>query len=152
MSIVRKHHWLAEFLCDESGVAMTEAIIVVPFLTLLAVAVLEFGSVFWQREQIQTGLRDATRYMARCNHTPAECETWARNLAYYGNWAGTGSLRAPGWNAANAPITFTKAASGGQDNVTATSRHLVIESPLFGFLGMNEIEVRATHSQRVIGW
>ena len=52
---------LGVFLRDEEGIAMTEALIAVPFLTFLAVAVLEFGSLFWQREQMETGLRDAAR-------------------------------------------------------------------------------------------
>ena len=56
----------ADFFAERDGVAMTEAIVAVPFLFLFAVGVLEFGALFWQREQIETGLRDAARYMARC--------------------------------------------------------------------------------------
>ena len=70
---------------ERDGAAMTEAILAVPILIMLAFGMLEFGSLFWQREQIETGLRDAARYMARCRHDTAVCQTVARNLAYYGS-------------------------------------------------------------------
>lgn len=148
---------LRQLLSDDGGAVLTEALLVVPFLTILAVGVLEFGNVLWQREQIETGLRDAARYMARCRvgtswHTTSECEGWARNLAYYGSTASTGGLRVPDWNATNSPITFATVDTGKQDIVTATTAHQLVHSPLFGMLGINVITVSAKHEQRVIGW
>ncbi|MGB3901057.1 MAG: TadE/TadG family type IV pilus assembly protein [Mesorhizobium sp.] len=141
---------LRVFLHDDEGVAMTEALIAVPFLTFLAVAVLEFGSLFWQRQQMETGLRDAARYMARCRHTSG-CDTTARNLAYYGNSSGTGVLRVPNWDAATSPIEFTN--PGGIGGViSAASTHQLANSSLFGWLGVGPIIITINNNQRRIGW
>jgi Flp pilus assembly protein TadG len=141
---------LRVFLRDDEGVAMTEALIAVPFLTFLAVAVLEFGSLFWQREQMETGLRDAARYMARCRHASG-CDSTASNLAYYGNSNGTGALRVPDWDAATSPIIFANPAGIG-GVISATSTHQLVNSPLFGWLGVGPITITAGNEQRRIGW
>lgn len=145
---------LVDFLAEQRGVAMTEAIIAVPFLTLFAVGVLEFGAVFWQRGQIETGLRDAARYMARCRHATATCEATARNLAYYGTstWTTTPPLRVPGWDQANSPIMFTRTTVPPQEIMTATTTHDLSHSPLIGFLPIGALSISADHNQRVIGW
>ena len=141
---------LAGFFAEQDGVAMTEAIIAVPFLFILAVGVLEFGALFWQREQIETGLRDAARYMARCR-PPINCELNARNLAYYGS-VSTAALRVPGWDASspNGPIIFTVTPGVSQDIVTAWTAHDLVNSPLFNFLGIGTIAISANHNQRVM--
>ena len=82
------------------GALLTEALIVVPVVTIFAVGILEFGNVFWQRHQVQVGVRDAARYWSRCRGTAPfnTCtQDIARNLAFYGNPAGTGAPRVPGW-------------------------------------------------------
>ena len=147
------------FINDESGVAMTEAIVAVPFLTLMAVGILETGSIFWQRQQIETGLRDSVRYMARCRHgvsaslpSSTDCLVVARNLAYFGNSAGNGPLRVPSWNAANSVITYTKTTVSGQVNIDATTNHTFINSPLFGWLFDQSVTIQANYEQREIGW
>jgi len=146
---------LAGFFAEQGGVAMTEAIIAVPFLFIFAVGVLEFGALFWQREQIETGLRDAARYMARCRHDTATCEGTARNLAYYGTsgWAGDEPPpRTPDWNADNSAIDFTSEAVGAQVIVTATTTHSLLNSPLIDAFPIGTISITANHNQRVMGW
>ncbi len=147
-----------KFAASESGVVMTEAILAVPFITLLSVGVLEFGAVLWEREQIQTGLRDAARYVARCRTSasnpavPASCEGYARNLAYTATIDGSGSLRVAGWTAGTSNVVFTYPALGGDNGVTATTTHQMITSPLFGFLGIDALTVTLAHTQRKVGW
>jgi Flp pilus assembly protein TadG len=139
------------FFGNDRGVIMTEAILSLPILVLLAAGVLEFGSVLWQREQIVTGLRDSIRYLARCRHADATCDTTARNIAYYGSSA-VGTLRVPGWNSTDSPITITRATLVAQDVVTASTTHTLLNSPLFGILGIATITVTLDHQQRDIGW
>ena len=141
----------ADFFADQNGVAMTEAIVVVPVMTVAALGVLEFGSLFWQREQIETGLRDAARYMARCRHGPLICEETARNLAYFGSSLPTVE-RVPGWNDTNSPITFTPTTVGAQVIITAWTAHDLVNSPLINFLGIGVISISANHNQRLTGW
>ncbi|MDN3720591.1 hypothetical protein QW131_18365 [Roseibium salinum] len=119
--------------------------------------------MLWQREQITTGLRDAVRYVARChtNTDPdtdplirdeAACDATARNIAYYGSVSGSGTLRVPGWDAATSPITIIRTSQAAQDVVTASTTHTILHSPLFGFLGIDDITVTLDHQQRDIGW
>ena len=46
----------APFFRDEHGSVLAESLVVIPFVTLFSVAILEFGNMFWQKEQIETGL------------------------------------------------------------------------------------------------
>ncbi|WP_306260787.1 TadE/TadG family type IV pilus assembly protein [Pararhizobium sp. IMCC21322] len=140
------------FRTSDDGAAMTEALVALPVLILLTVGVLEFGSLFWQREQIETGLRDAARYMARCRHDTAICETVARNLAYYGSVAALANPRVPDWVPAGSPISFSEATGATQTIVTASTTHQLVNSPLFSILGIDEITITSWHNQRVIGW
>jgi hypothetical protein len=88
--------------------------------------------------------------MARCRHASG-CDTVARNLAYYGNSDGTGSLRVPNWNAANGAITFPNP-DGIGGTISATTTHQLVNSPLFGWLGIGPITITANNNQRRIGW
>lgn len=137
---------------ENEGGAMVEALLALPVLTMLAFGMLEFGSMFWQREQIETGLRDAARYMARCRHEADTCETTARNLAYYGSVAAQAQPRVPNWLPVESPITFLETSGETQTVVTASTTHQLVNSPLFGFLGIDEITITSWHDQRVIGW
>lgn len=140
------------FAREERGAVLAETLLVIPFLTLLAAGILEFGQIFWQRQQIETGLRDAARYMARCRHDAAICQATARNLAYRGTVDGSGPLRVPNWPVGTETITFTSTDTGTETIVTAQTVHTMIESPVLAWLGLGEIAVTANHSQRRIGW
>lgn len=142
---------------------MVETMLAVPFLFLLGVGILTFGFVLFQREQITTGLRDATRYLARCRTTLACDANIARNIAFYGNVAGTGPLRVPGWGPDASDITFTYPGNTCTSTtipmsptcapvVRATTVHQLIDTPLYGALRISAITVRETHEQRNIGW
>lgn len=144
--------WWRMFRRDDEGVVMVEAILAVPFLTLLTVGILEFGSAFWQRHQIETGLRDAARYMARCRHSQADCELVARNLAYYGTSATGTTLRVPNWKPSTGAITFVTTTVGAQKNIEAGTTQTLVHSPLFGWLGIDDITVTLDHNERIIGW
>ncbi len=137
---------------ENEGSAMIEALLALPVLTMLTFGMLEFGSMFWQREQIETGLRDAARYMARCRHETNTCQTTARNLAYYGSVAAQLQPRVPNWEPGDSPITFIETTGETQTVVTASTTHQLVNSPLFGFLGIDEITITSWHDERVIGW
>jgi hypothetical protein len=133
---------------------------VVPFVTLFSVGILEFGNMFWQKEQIETGLRDAARYLARCQTDAtfaAACNAaTARDIAYYGTSlpvAGTTPLRVPGWGLApDADMTISEPRAGV---IRVDVAHSYLASPLFGWLGLGEageITIHAFHEQRYVGW
>jgi hypothetical protein len=146
---------LRHLVRDQSGAVLAEALIVVPFITLFSVGVLEFGNMFWQKEQVETGLRDAARYLARCQKTAsfaAACNAaTARNIAFYGT-ASPGvsdGLRVSGWGPSADDITFSEPESGV---IRASTAHSYVNSPLFGWLGLDAITIEAYHDERYIGW
>lgn len=148
--------YLLGFLASASGSVLAETLIVVPVVTIFAAGVLEFGNVLWQRQQLQTGVRDAARYWSRCRPDFNNCSiTTARNIAFYGNPNGTGSPRIANWtNAADltiAPETPVSAPSPS-DLVTVAGRLDYGASPLFGALLISPIVISYAHTERYIGW
>ena len=118
VTALRRLTRFSRFRAEERGAVLAETLIVVPFVTLFSVGILEFGNMFWQKHNIETGLRDAARFVARCQRTttatftagcrtatvPAETvpgETVARRIAYRGSSdPSVTTLRVPGWTAA----------------------------------------------------
>ena len=145
---------------DVEGAVLTETIVVVPFVTLFSVGILEFGNMFWQKEQIETGLRDAARYLARCQPDSvlsgfnSDCtEALARRIAYYGTAADGATVpRVTGWTPARSPITFEYPVRNGHEVVVARTNHVYSASPLFGWLDLDAVTIQAYHEQRYVGW
>jgi Flp pilus assembly protein TadG len=143
------------FQREEHGAVLAETLVVVPFVTLFSVGILEFGNMFWQKEQIETGLRDAARYLARCQTDAtfaAACsETAARNIAFFGTASPSdgAALRVPGWGPDAADITITEPVAGV---VRVEAAHGYLSSPLFGWLDLDAISIEAFHEERYIGW
>ena len=98
-------HWLClGFWRREEGAVLAEALLTIPFVTLFAAGILEFGSIFWQRMQIDAGLRDAGRYLSRCRpvsgtYVPTCNQATAKTIAFYGTQtpAADAEPRVPDW-------------------------------------------------------
>jgi Flp pilus assembly protein TadG len=88
-----------------SGAALVEFALVAPLLILLALGIFEFGRIIQSYHAIDKGVRDAARYLGRGFAT---CDnngngsftngTQAKNLALYGNTAGSGSVVLGFWS------------------------------------------------------
>ncbi|MES0005537.1 pilus assembly protein [Mesorhizobium sp. M0062] len=156
--------WLKRFLerfhRDEHGAVLAETLLIVPFVTVFSVGILEFGNMFWEKEQVETGLRDAARYLARCQPSNAlsgyvsQCsDTVARRIAYYGtsNPAAT-VLRVQGWGPSGSTIVFATVTRSGTKVITANTSLAYSSSPLFGWTGLANITIQAFHEERYIGW
>lgn len=148
--------FLSRFMRDTAGTVLVETLIAVPVLTILAVGTLEFGNIFWQRQQMQIAVRDAARYWSRCRPDFSNCTAAvARNIAFYGNPAGTGGLRVPGWNDA-AELTIEPATpptvASSTDIVRVTGTLNYLGSPLMHVTLPNAITVTYVHEERYIGW
>lgn len=155
---------LKNFSGDESGAILVEALMVIPVITLFAFGVMEFGNIFWQRLQLENGVRDAARYWSRCRPSYQYCKvTIAQNIAFYGNpagagaGAGSGGVRVPGWDGDDPAdltiIPLTPPLSPNDDDiveVTGTTDYAA--TPLFDFLGVPPITLQYTHKERYIGW
>lgn len=153
---------LVKRLRREDGSVLVEALIVVPVFTIFAVGVLEFGNVLWQRNQLQVGVRDAARYWSRCS--PDAIGSWlggpcsvatARNIFVYGNPAGTGNPRVPGWETTSV-LTFSPTSLPSiptdSDIIEVNGSAPYDGSPAFGVLGIPNITIRYAHRERYFGW
>lgn len=145
------------FWRKEEGAVLTEALVAVPFVTLFAVGILEFGNLMWERMQIDAGLRDAGRYLSRCRpssptYTATCTEATAKTIAYYGTQAPAAgaALRVPGWGPGLGDITVTPVSADG--TITLATAHLYEASPLFGWLGIGAITISVSHEERYMGW
>ena len=148
----------SRFRGNQDGSILVEAIVVVPIITIFAVGVIEFGNVFWQRHQIESGVRDAARFWSRCRLGFMSCDqSTAKNIAMYAVPVPTGSTpqRVPGWTDPNSmtitPVS-TPASPNSGDIVTVTVSHQYQASPLFSMLGIGSLTFQISHQQRYIGW
>lgn len=85
----------------QKGVAIVEFALVLPFLLLLTFITTEYGRAIWQYNTVTKSVRDAARYLS--TQQPGTHITEARNLAVYGNLAGTGTPLALGLTLENVP-------------------------------------------------
>lgn len=150
------------FIADERGAVIVEALIAFPMLIVMTFGILEFGNMMWERQQLQTGVRDAARYWSRCRPSTTSyastCdEATARNIAFYGNPAGTGNLRVPGWNDAS-QITFSPSKAGlwsypTADNVVRVTGTATYKgSPAFSAILSSAVTISYSAEMRAIGW
>ena len=85
---------------DDSGSALLEAGLVLPFLIALMIGIYDFGRGYETLSTAQKSMQVATRYLSLLPKS-AICG-WggnrAKNLAVYGNVDGAGQRLLPGWS------------------------------------------------------
>lgn len=158
----------SRFRTSERGAILVEALLIVPVITLFALAVVEFGFIFWERQQLQAGVRDAARYLSRCNveaytaTTPICSLDKATALAtsyFYptGTTAGVVANRMPGTVLPTISYSFDPPLAQFQNittdtviSVTGTFSHF--ESPAFSLLRLPAVPLTYKYSVRYIGW
>jgi Flp pilus assembly protein TadG len=154
---------LLRFRNDKRGVAALEAALAFPFLVLMTAGLFEFGSLFYNYELIQTGVRDAARYLARVAD-PHASETAARNLATRGSVDTSGALRVRWWQAGDVQITYRAIANPvdattgrrlyrGGDPLTVVRVSTSLDYTGIGLLtkvGLGPVPLTAAHEERYV--
>jgi hypothetical protein len=149
---------------DDKGAAAIEAALTFPFIVLLGSGLFEFGSVFYNYEMIQTGVRDAARYLARVGDLPSS-ETAARNLAVRGTVNASAPLRVSWWQAADVQIIYRTTPNPidpntglrlyrGNDPLTVIRVSTDLDYNGIGLLnavGLGPVRVTAAHEERYVG-
>jgi Flp pilus assembly protein TadG len=150
------------------GTALLEGAIVIPTMSLLLLGVFEFSWVFYQQKQIESGVRDAARYLSRvpvtsgdpnpCDDSAGSYTTYAKNIAVYGSTS-TGTARVGGWATSYVTIscpTFDN--SAGNYLGPATLYRVLVSTSFpdpsfgfFGFFGLSPPNISASHEERYIG-
>lgn len=166
--------FLKRLMRDDRGAALVEAAVTFPVLITLGFGVFEFSNAFYAHQEITTGVRDAARYLARAELSPAAptCDAainaaaaGAKNLAVYGNISGSGNARVYRWTAAMVTVTSTDVANA-VDPQTGESPYrgfnplcivrvaAAVPYPQFGlltYLGIGVPTFNLAHSERWIG-
>jgi Flp pilus assembly protein TadG len=112
-----------------SGAAAVEVAIATPFLVLLTAGVIEYGSMLRATELMQTGVRDAARYLANMPGLPqassadrSSIEDRARRLAVTGTIASNGAPRVKDWATSGVQVTYEPIANP-RDATTGLRAH-----------------------------
>ncbi|WP_027152098.1 TadE/TadG family type IV pilus assembly protein [Mesorhizobium sp. WSM2561] len=163
--MTRFGHIIRRFQGDENGAALVEVAIAAPFVLLLSAGVFEFSNILNTRLLLEAGVKDAARYMARCNGTTwANCETYGKNLAVNAAITG-GSARVSGWSTSQVTVSKNSYAaidgSGNELYLSSTGTVDVVQVStslpytdvgLWGYLGFGALTITVSHQERVFGW
>lgn len=161
---------LDRFRRDEHGAIMVEMTIITPMLLTLAAGVFEFGNLIEKKLLIEAGLRDAARYVARCNQSfsGVDCSAVAKNIAATATTDGTGIVRVSGWAATSVTVQptyltvpVTVDGSGNQNYRSSTANVYTVRvstsftytgTSLLSYLGLGPITLSGAQEERYIGW
>jgi Flp pilus assembly protein TadG len=155
---------------NREGSALLEAAVLTPMLFSLSFGVMEFSFYFYQQQLIESGVRDAARYLARvpittsgatpCTQTDptgTSYKTNAENIAIYGATSGT-TQRVHGWTG---PVTITCPTTDnsagtyeGGTTIYTISATTSFSDPALGFFGLLQLSapsISVTHKERYIG-
>lgn len=119
----------------QKGSSTVEFAMLLPLLLLLVVMVSEFGVMFYRLNAVSKSVQVAARYLSNNNTTPPPDKAAARNLAVYGNIAGTGTPVVPDFTAANIDIT-NPIAQHVQVAVVGYDSNFILGSTLNALVGM----------------
>lgn len=137
---------------------------ILPFLVLLSAGVFEFGRLLYHQQLIETGVRDAARYLSR-RPNPAASETDAKQLAVMGQVGGT-TQRVSWWTVSNVTVAYgttsnpINGATGertyrGPDPIRTVTVSTTATYPGFGMLAAigrsSGVVVGYAHQERIIG-
>ncbi len=125
---------LKRFTKDSRGAALAEAAIVLPFMLLLLGGTAEFGRLFYTYNTLAKATRVSARYISsQCLSTGRLSS--ARNLAVYGNAAGTGTSILPNLSAANVVVSPT---SGTPETITVSIDNYTYQ-PIFSIEPLEDL-------------
>jgi Flp pilus assembly protein TadG len=108
------------------GIAVVEFVITAPFLLLLLLAGAELGRAFVQYATLSHSIRDSARFVSDNSiigttgvvSLSNAVITQARNLAVYGNIAGTGNAKLPNYQPSHIQVI-----DAGNNNVRVTASY-----------------------------
>jgi Flp pilus assembly protein TadG len=151
---------------DRRGSALVEAAVLVPTLLTLTLGVYEFSWFFYKQQLIETGVRDAARYLARvapndgnpCTYSSGAYLTDAQNIATNGVISG-GTARVSGWMSSSVNMSCTAVSNSSGSYLGASTIYLVTASTsfadpalgFFGYLGLSAPTISFSHTERSIG-
>jgi Flp pilus assembly protein TadG len=165
---------LRNFRRDQHGTVLVEMAMIAPVLLTLSAGVFEFGNLIHSKLLMEAGLDDAARFAARCNSkvytdnglAAIDCRDIARNIAVFGNVAGSGSSRVAGLTKANVDVVIADSASchdvvvgGVTQYLSVTPQVCIVRATgalpyagigMLSLLGIGPITLNGSHEERLI--
>ena len=148
--------FLKLLLSAESGAALVEAAVVLPVFLTLVGGVYEFGFFLFQEQLVNSGVRDAARYLAlTVDPTSNTNQSIAKNLAVSGSVSG-GTPRIVGWETSDVTVSVrsidnaTGSYGGGPvvQVVTVSTSFAGHTLGFLGLLGLKSPTISASHQER----
>ncbi len=136
------------------GIAVVEFVIAAPFMLLLLLAGTEIGHAFVQYATLSHSIRDSARFVSEnaiagttgVVSLTNTVITQAKNLAVYGNVAGTGNAKLPDYQ----PTHVTVVDAGGNNiRVTASYPYQPMLGPVLPTIVMGSGPISQTFSMQV---
>ena len=152
--LFRRNRSLAK---DQDGAVLVEGLIALPVLVLFTMGLLEFGSLMWQRQQLQVGVRDAARYWSKCREFLSCDINTAREIAFYGYPGGASQTRVPGWDDASELTISPDLASLPEvpdlDDVVILEASVRYQgTPFFNAVFSDDVQISYWATMRYYGW
>jgi Flp pilus assembly protein TadG len=145
---------------DNRGVAAVEAALTFPFLVAVSAGLFEFGSMFYNFQLMQTGVRDAGRYLSRVSDLAAAEES-AKRLAVTGSILSGQKARVSwqvqiSYRATANPRDATTGLGNYRAGDTVTTIRVSTTAPYQGMgllpvIGLGTIPISASHEERYVG-
>jgi len=149
------------------GSVLVEATILTPFLVTLMFGLFEFSWYFHKQQLVESGVRDAARYLARvapdginpCTlTTPVDFKARAQNIAVTGLATG-GTARVSGWTTGSVTMSCntvnnSSATYDGGPTIYIITASTNFADPSLGYFGLLKLAARslsASHTERSIG-
>lgn len=149
---------------DDRGVAAIEAALFFPFLVAVSAGLFEFGAMFYNFQLMQTGVRDAGRYLSRVPEL-AMAEENAKRLAVTGSVLPNQPSRVSWWNTGQVQISYRTVAnprdattglrnyrSGDTVTIVRVSTSVPYAGAgLLSAIGLGPVQIGAVHEERYVG-
>ena len=152
---------------DAEGSVLVEATILTPFLVTLMFGLFEFSWYFHKQQLVESGVRDAARYLARTAQDTSPPTDPCSNATFVANAKSIavtsavtgGAVRVPGWTVGSVNITCSGFDNSGATyqgpstiyRITATTSFADPTLGYFGLLSLTNRNLSATHTERSIG-
>ena len=157
----RVFKFILRFAHCSSGNALMEMTLIIPVAISLMAGAVDFARALATLATGGKSVHDAARYLASlpatavCGGTPWGV-TKAKNLAVYGNIAGTGNALISGWSTTNVTVTYTSGCTSTplqafDITVTATIPYSSIITTRFLPMA-STYTMSATHQEASLAW
>jgi Flp pilus assembly protein TadG len=145
--------FVKQLLAAERGAALVEAAVVLPVFLTLVGGVYEFGFFLYQEQLVDSGVRDAARYLAlTADPNEVANQSFAKNIAVSGTIDG-GRPRVAGWTPSDVAVSVRSIDNdqGGErvvQTVTVSTSFAANTLGFLGLLGLKEPTISAYHQER----